>query len=325
MNGFVIFDARSGTSVFSMVLRPGLGLAAVSAALDDSSAAATVAAMSFGVLLNAAAISGCPLLAIDSTDQLLERCREFSKTFSLEGDVSTNAATLKCVDAGKVSLSFFVHQVYPIVCVCSSSRGCPLGTALCERLCKAFCAACGCDYISRTQSSSPVVPAKQFRKLMAPLVKSIYASSIRIFFSSLTGSSSTALFTLLSNDRRKLIRSVTLRTGDASEGSFSDTEGAANVEVHCNKLSRDEIQLLKPFTKAKPYGSCWVTRNERGQFQVVARSLHSLALVCLVRADDHISTTTLQHLHELASSISCQLPHVEEQLMFLRTNNILVV
>ena len=56
MNGFVIFDARSGTSVFSMVLRPGLGLAAVSAALDDSSAAATVAAMSFGVLLNAAAI-----------------------------------------------------------------------------------------------------------------------------------------------------------------------------------------------------------------------------------------------------------------------------
>ncbi len=365
MNGFVVVDARTGTSIYSMVLQANLGVRGISEALDDASAASTLAAMAFGVLLNAASLSPQVMRRDEADEGLLERCQAFSRaTPSPLEDTTPNAAALRGVDTASGCLCFFAHSVFPVFCVASSLPRCPLVMAICERVCKAFCAHCGRDYVAKAQ-----LGLKGYKKTMSPIVKGIYGLVIRNHLQTMTAADDTngvdgmttlrpaqkssssdatlAIFLLLSEDRKKIVRSVALRpppaTGTAHYNLFSDPESEQDVggamradeplgpcrpAISPAKLTRRELALVRPLVSVKPSGPplrWWVSQGPDGRTTVVCRDDATRAFVTLVARSGEANregSAVLQGLVAAAERISSQLWQVEAYLMCLQVHGI---
>jgi hypothetical protein len=305
MNGFVIGDVRTGACVYALILQPNLGVCGISAALDEASAASTLAAMAFGILLNAAALSPSPMAADTPTDagassataaaapgrtahgvtaaaeDLDATCQRFAKKVAAApgaadggADQTMNAAILRGVDTSSGRLSFFAHSVFPVFCVASSTAQCALVTALCERLCKAFCAHCGCDYVARTSNPPTTAtagtsggrggggPVKAYKKLMGPVVKRLYGAAIRKHLGALVGEGMSAaaggdsqalsglglgLFLLLSADGKKIVRGVACRPAASSFSQRSPSKHAGAGPIFSDPDTSDgSIRVDEP-------------------------------------------------------------------------------
>lgn len=163
MKGYIIFDAESGTHVVSNSIVRGIGFDSSGSSEQQAQA---VAAMTFGLLANAAEAAGHP--DGQHTEDPATRYHALGIQV-LEDDRTPNAAGLTRFGSEQTRAHVFRHAVFPLACVTTVPPGADdeAGDFLAERLCKAFVFAHGSDYLSAKQRGA----SKPFRKLFAAAVE----------------------------------------------------------------------------------------------------------------------------------------------------------